>query len=322
MSGVTLMHPLIRNVTRLTCRRSKSLERGVIAITSHSTGGSSMIPSHGEGQNQRTPVVDDRADHARLGDQLPDAQHAGGGRTDRPQGPAHHRATIFVDRRGLPGRDFGTTGLRLRAGRARPQPAAQPISITSSTASEGIAPTPPPSDMARRGTRHCAKTTGMMGTRPTRQQFVASSIAATSAAGLLAAQDEKPKIIDAWGHVSLPRFLSAEEFLAILDANGAEGAIVGTAATCPDLRELSRAAVQHGDRLRAIGMPMGRVGAGKIRVPQRTDGVRIYGHPAYRGLSCQASSEKLRGFPIWRAARAIRAPQVNWSISCNATRNA
>src|ERR1035438_10293708 len=144
MSGVTLMHPLIRNVTRLTCRRSKSLERGVIAITSHSTGGSSMIPSHGEGQNQRTPVVDDRADHARLGDQLPDAQHAGGGRTDRPQGPAHHRATIFVHRRGLPGRDFGTTGLRLRAGRAPPQPPPPPASISFWTARERIAPTPPP----------------------------------------------------------------------------------------------------------------------------------------------------------------------------------
>lgn len=35
-------------------------------------------------------------------------------------------------------------------------------------------------------------------------------------------------------------------------------AIVGTAATCPDLRELSRAALQYGDRLRSIGMPMGR----------------------------------------------------------------
>src|ERR1039457_1797829 len=137
---------------------------------------------------------------------------------------------VAADRVGLPGRDLGTTGLRLRAGRARPQPAAQPISITSSTASEGIAPTPPPSDMARLGTRHCAKTTGMMSPPPTRRQFVASSIAATSAAGLPAAQDEKPKIIDAWGHVSLPRFLSAEEFLAILDANGAEAAIVGTAA--------------------------------------------------------------------------------------------
>jgi predicted TIM-barrel fold metal-dependent hydrolase len=67
-----------------------------------------------------------------------------------------------------------------------------------------------------------------------------------------------PKIIDAWGHVSLPRFMSAEEYIALMDVNGVEGAIVGTAATCPDLRELSRAAVQFGDRLRVIGMPMGK----------------------------------------------------------------
>jgi len=110
----------------------------------------------------------------------------------------------------------------------------------------------------------CSRTDGIMlkglmeVLHPTRRKFVASSIAAASAMGLAAAQDEKPRIIDAWGHVSLPRFLGAEEFLAILDANGAEAAIVGTAATCPDLRELSRAAVQFGDRLRSIGMPMGR----------------------------------------------------------------
>ena len=98
----------------------------------------------------------------------------------------------------------------------------------------------------------------MQSASPTRRQFVNASLAAAAAAGWLGAEDEKPKIIDAWGHVSLPRFLSAEEFLAILDANGAEAAIVGTAATCPDLRELSRAAVQYPDRLRSIGMPMGR----------------------------------------------------------------
>src|ERR1039457_1048590 len=106
--------------------------------------------------------------------------------------------------------------------------------------------------------RHCGKTSGMQGLPPKRRQFVASSVAAASAAGLASAQDEKPKIIDAWGHVSLPRFLSAEEFLAILDANGAEAAIVGTAATCPDLRELSRAAVQYPARFRTIGMAMGK----------------------------------------------------------------
>jgi predicted TIM-barrel fold metal-dependent hydrolase len=85
-----------------------------------------------------------------------------------------------------------------------------------------------------------------------------ASVLAASVPGLRGGQSDKPKIIDAWGHVSLPRFLSAEEYLAIMDANGVEAAIVGTAATCPDLRELSRAALQYGDRLRAIGMPMGR----------------------------------------------------------------
>jgi hypothetical protein len=90
---------------------------------------------------------------------------------------------------------------------------------------------------------------------------VTSSLAAASlatSAGVALAEENRPKIIDAWGHVSLPRFLSAEEYLALLDANGAEAGIVGTAATCPDLRELSRAAVQYPSRLRAIGMAMGK----------------------------------------------------------------
>jgi predicted TIM-barrel fold metal-dependent hydrolase len=92
----------------------------------------------------------------------------------------------------------------------------------------------------------------------TRRQFMKTSVAAASAGALFAGQNEKSKIIDAWGHVSLPRFMSAEEYLALMDSNGVEAAIVGTAATCPDLRELSRAATQYGDRLRSIGMPMGR----------------------------------------------------------------
>ena len=99
----------------------------------------------------------------------------------------------------------------------------------------------------------------------TRRAFVKTSLAAASlaaSAGVASAQasakDGRPKIIDAWGHVSLPRFLSAEEYLALMDANGAEAAIVGTAATCPDLRELSRAAVQYPARFRTIGMAMGK----------------------------------------------------------------
>jgi len=98
-----------------------------------------------------------------------------------------------------------------------------------------------------------------------RRQFLKTSTALVSAAALYAEPaGERPKSIDAWGHVSLPRFLSVEDYLGIMDANGVEAAIVGTAATCPDLRELSRAAVQYGNRLRCIGMPMGRLSQERI----------------------------------------------------------
>lgn len=66
------------------------------------------------------------------------------------------------------------------------------------------------------------------------------------------------RVIDAYGHVSLPRFLSVEQFLGVLDDNGVEAAIVATAATCPDLRELSRAICVDARRLRAVGMPVGQ----------------------------------------------------------------
>jgi predicted TIM-barrel fold metal-dependent hydrolase len=58
--------------------------------------------------------------------------------------------------------------------------------------------------------------------------------------------------------------MSAEEYIALLNANGAEAAIVGTAATCPDLMELSRAAVKYPGRLRSIGMAMGRTPEEKL----------------------------------------------------------
>jgi len=42
--------------------------------------------------------------------------------------------------------------------------------------------------------------------------------------------------------VALPRFMSADEFLRVMDDNGVEKAHICTAETCPDLAELSRAA--------------------------------------------------------------------------------
>jgi predicted TIM-barrel fold metal-dependent hydrolase len=64
-------------------------------------------------------------------------------------------------------------------------------------------------------------------------------------------------IIDFYAHVSLPRFLSTEECLRLMDLHGIEAAVLSTAETCPDAQELSRAITRHPDRFRAVGMPLG-----------------------------------------------------------------
>jgi hypothetical protein len=91
-----------------------------------------------------------------------------------------------------------------------------------------------------------------------------SSLLPVNALAMEENKDHERKILDAWGHASLPRFLSADEYIAVLDANHAEGAVVGTAATCPDLLELSRATLKYPDRLRAIGLTMGKSPAERL----------------------------------------------------------
>ena len=104
-----------------------------------------------------------------------------------------------------------------------------------------------------------------------RREFVATSVAAAMstmlpASGLAMAQPSngERKVIDAWGHVSLPRFFGADDFIQILDANHAEAAVVGTAMTCPDLTELSRALMKYPDRLRPIGLALGKTPAERL----------------------------------------------------------
>lgn len=69
-------------------------------------------------------------------------------------------------------------------------------------------------------------------------------------------------ILDAYAHVALPRFMSADEFLRVMDENGVAKAHVCTAETCPDLAGLSRAAAAHPDRLIVSGLPLGDDPAG------------------------------------------------------------
>ncbi len=65
------------------------------------------------------------------------------------------------------------------------------------------------------------------------------------------------KIMDAYAHVALPRFMGADELLRVMDDNGVDRAHICTAETCPDLTELSRAAVDHSDRFIVSGLPLG-----------------------------------------------------------------
>jgi predicted TIM-barrel fold metal-dependent hydrolase len=89
-------------------------------------------------------------------------------------------------------------------------------------------------------------------------------------------------IIDAYAHVSLPRFLSAEECLRLMDRHGVEAAVLSTAETCPDLHELSRAAVTYPDRFRTLGMPLGATPA-RLR-----EGIRAQLDSGFAGIRLPA----------------------------------
>jgi hypothetical protein len=65
-------------------------------------------------------------------------------------------------------------------------------------------------------------------------------------------------VVDSFGHVSPPRFLTAEEFLSVMADAGVECGVMTATPLCADLQELSRACVQFGDRLRVIGLPVGQ----------------------------------------------------------------
>jgi hypothetical protein len=64
-------------------------------------------------------------------------------------------------------------------------------------------------------------------------------------------------LIDSLANIGLPRYLSAEEFLRVMDDNEVEAALVSATPACADLGELSRATTLYGDRLRVVGAVVG-----------------------------------------------------------------
>lgn len=90
-------------------------------------------------------------------------------------------------------------------------------------------------------------------------------------------------IIDVYGHVALPRFLSPDDMLRLMDAEDVEAAVLSTAETCPDTLTLSAALVAHPDRFRAIGMPLGRDAA------HQRDAIRAQLDSGFSGIRLPAA---------------------------------
>lgn len=64
-------------------------------------------------------------------------------------------------------------------------------------------------------------------------------------------------MFDAYAHVGLPRFLSAEDYLALMDRFGIERALVCPFDACPDIREVHRAMGLGGGRVFGLGLALG-----------------------------------------------------------------
>jgi len=63
---------------------------------------------------------------------------------------------------------------------------------------------------------------------------------------------------DGYSHIGLPRFQTAENALAAMDANGVGKALVCPFETCPDLKEVHRAYTIAPDRFRIFGLALGQ----------------------------------------------------------------
>jgi hypothetical protein len=65
-------------------------------------------------------------------------------------------------------------------------------------------------------------------------------------------------IVDAYAHVGLPRFISAEDYRDLMTAARIDAAVLVAFGACADLGRIHAAASARPDEFRAIGVPLGR----------------------------------------------------------------
>jgi len=73
----------------------------------------------------------------------------------------------------------------------------------------------------------------------------------------LIAKDPLGLIIDAYAHVGMPRFVSVQDYLALMDGTGIAKAVLCSFDSSPDLDEIHSAIYRWPLRFRGIGVPLG-----------------------------------------------------------------
>ena len=80
--------------------------------------------------------------------------------------------------------------------------------------------------------------------------------------------DNRTPLVDAYCHIGLPRFSAANDAWATLGLAGIDRAVFVLGPMVPDYAELFLALEQHGNRVRAVGIPFGRTHAQIVEVTE------------------------------------------------------
>ena len=67
----------------------------------------------------------------------------------------------------------------------------------------------------------------------------------------------EPDVVDAYGHIGLPRFQSTADYRRLMASHGITGAVLSAFDSSPDLADIHRALEQSPETFRALGVPLG-----------------------------------------------------------------
>jgi hypothetical protein len=125
-------------------------------------------------------------------------------------------------------------------------------------------------------------------------------------------------MIDAYCHVGLPRFGTAEEALAIADLYGIQKSVLVLGPQVPDFQTLIQAIQQHTDRIRGVGIPFGntpeqQIESTKILLQAGVIAMRLQGNECLPEILTQIGESDRCIYAIGlRSGGTLAQTHINW----------